>query len=135
MRMNARAWLVVVAVAAGACYQDDWCDEESFEVKVSGTCAPEQRLVLSRFSSCDIRLQSSSSAPPAGLPPAGASDQARRPLREGEWQIYGEICPSGAATCAAPEPRRCVARRVEWRLELACFDGMGAPACHATMTE
>jgi hypothetical protein len=56
--------------------------------------------------------------------------------RQGQWQIYGVVCPATEPKCKTPtEFRRCFATRVQWRLELECIDGAGAPVCKAQLTE
>lgn len=112
----------------------DYCQKnESLELKVSGTCpGGAKTMTLSRLG-CALAI---ANAPlDIGLPPIGAVPQDERPLRQGGWQIWGDLASVPKEAPPAVRFRRCVAERVGWRLEVACIDGAGQDACHATLTE
>jgi hypothetical protein len=114
--------------AAFGCDPETCPNDESFVVDESGTCAraPTQFTLAAQM--CRIFVQGES--PLNGLPTRGAMSQHPRPLREGDFILYGDV-PG-----LAPSPfRLCRAERVEFRLELTCLDAQGAPACTATLTE
>lgn len=89
----------------------------------TGSCAATPQRFTVSIRSCGITLE----APQAvtGLPAAGALDMAGHPFRQGGFLLYG----------GGPEFRLCRARRVEFRLELACLDSRGEPVCDAVLTE
>jgi hypothetical protein len=107
-------------------------DEETLELKVSGNCAAGPTNAELTSSMCGVRLTFSD--PTLLLPTSGQVDQARDPLRQGGWQIYGGVC-AGGQSCAAVQFRRCIATRIASRLVLDCIDGNGAPVCQADLTE
>lgn len=125
---------VAMVVALAGCGDDADCrGEETVDLKMTGTCAPEPRTFTLVRSGCRLSVI----APPGwtGLPASGAVDQAQHPIRKGGWQLFGPVCPPGPLDCTGSEFRRCTATRVAFRLELTCIDGTGAPACTAELTE
>jgi len=127
---------LLALTAAPACEDEYECaGDEQVRVSMAGECASEPRtFTLARRFRCEISVEAPSG--PTGLPASGALGQARHPIRKGGWQLYGYLCGDGTTLCEAPGTfRRCTAERVEWRIELACTDGTGAPVCRATLTE
>jgi hypothetical protein len=115
----ALGWL---ALGAAAC-TDHQCPDDSFVVEENGTCADVPRQLTLSASLCRVYLSNPSG--PTGLPSSGALGQDERPLRQGDFILYGD----------QPSFRLCRASRVQYRLELACIDGTGAPVCDAAFTE
>jgi hypothetical protein len=124
--------LVAALLLLGACGPD--CPDDEFIVKVAGTCTTAPTTVIVRARSCFLQILAPDAT--SGLPPQGQLDQAAEPVRRGGWQIYGPVCAASDPMCKTPtEFRRCFATRVQWRLELECQDGAGAPVCKAELTE
>lgn len=117
---------------ASACDEDE-LPIEKLMVTMSGTCAAaELALTIEPLWNGTLRLVAGQDA---DIPNRGARGQSQLPLRQGEWQIYGDRCLPDRA-CPGPVPfRRCVARRITWFLELDCTDGTGTPACQARLRE
>jgi hypothetical protein len=123
------AGLMVLALLAGGC-DDQRCITEDVQVRAEGTCfGAAQDLTIHAFG-CRITTAGAGS-----LPAAGAAYDGLARIRDGGWALYGDTCPANDPRCATPQFRLCRARRVEWRLELDCVDGSGAPVCQATLTE
>jgi hypothetical protein len=116
-----------------ACEPDSYCPKgESFPVRIQGTCSDTPSEAQLSSSQCGVTLEAKAGVV-LGLPARGALAQDPRPLREGGWQVYGNVCPSGQL-CNSPF-RRCVAVRAEYQLQVDCSDGNGAPVCSAIITE
>jgi hypothetical protein len=129
--MSRAAFLAIaLALAAGAACDPDLCVSEDVRLHAEGSCVGGAQDLELRAYGCRLTASGSTMLPARG---GAYDDQAR--VRDGGWALYGEACPGGDPRCARPEFRLCRARRVEWRLELACVDGAGAPVCQATLTE
>jgi hypothetical protein len=114
--------LVWLALSAAAC-TDRQCPDDSFVVEENGTCADTARQLTLSATACRVSLANASG--PTGLPSSGALGQDERPLREGDFILYSD----------QPSFRLCRASRVQYRLEIGCVDGTGAPVCDAILTE
>jgi hypothetical protein len=126
--------IAALAAAAAGCDTVDCSNNESFVVDENGSCAAAPRRFT--LSSISCRVATVEQDGPTGLPSVGALGQDQRPLRQGGFLLYGDVCPDGMASgCPDPAFRLCRSRRVDFRLEVSCVDGMGAPACDATLTE
>jgi len=126
--MNKVSWMraaVVVSWLAGAgCDTYDCENAEAFVVDEAGTCASAPQQFTLEVSSCRVRVLADMAL--TGLPATGALGQDHRPLRQGGFILFTEdVAPF----------RLCRARRVEYRLELACVDGTGAAVCDGILTE
>lgn len=120
----ARAWIAVAWLASAGCDPGDCANEESFVVDEVGTCASTPQRFTLEASYCRVRVLADMAL--TGLPASGAFGQDPRPLRQGGFTLYTQdVAPF----------RLCRARRVEYRLELACVDGTGAPVCDGILTE
>ena len=122
---TALAALALLATTPG-CDEQDCPDNEEFLVDMNGTCTASPRGFWLKSEHCRVSITDSSPAD-SGLPLHGAMSQAKKPLRQGDFILYG---PVGEASF-----RLCRARRVAFELQLACFDGTGAPVCDAVLTE
>ena len=120
----ARAGIVVAWLASAGCDPYDCENEESFVVDEIGTCASTPQQFTIEAISCRVRVYADMAL--TGLPASGTLGQEQRPLRQGGFMLF---------TQDAAQFRLCRARRVEYRLELACVDDTGAPVCDATLTE
>jgi hypothetical protein len=135
-----QAWLMLALALAGvACDQDHPCGgtgyggpRELLRLKVEGSCVAAPVELELEANGC--RLTGRKMGPAIGFPLHGAKDQAGHSIREGEWQLFGTACPI-QGPCAMGQFRRCLARRVEWRIELDCFNDQGEPVCQAVLTE
>jgi hypothetical protein len=131
MSRRGLAGIALLALAAGApACDDDPCISEHLHLRAEGSCLGVAQDIELEAYGCRLTTSDAN-----GLPRTGAAYDALARLRDGGWALYGEICPAGDPACATPAFRLCRARRVEWRLELACVDGAGAPVCQATLTE
>jgi hypothetical protein len=120
---GAAALLALAAGLTGGCDSPDCADSESFMVIENGSCAPAPLQLTLGVSSCQVYL----SAPErSGLPGTGAVGQDRRPLRQGEFMLYGGD---------GSDFRLCRATRVSFQLNLDCVDAAGSPVCQAVLTE
>jgi hypothetical protein len=117
------ASFVVASFGVVSCTDEDHCPTERFVVIENGTCAEGSPRFEVSSDSCVVSLASTWAT--AGLPLHGALSARRVPLRNGDFLLYGD----------SPTFRLCRATRVDFRLELTCVDGTGAPACEATWTE
>lgn len=117
--------LPLVALAAFGCDSYTCDNDETIVVDEVGTCAPAPTRTTLSSLACRVFLSSSSGS--TGLPARGAMSQSPRPLRQGDFILYGDDSSTGF--------RLCRAQRVEFRLELACVDAQGAAVCNATLTE
>jgi hypothetical protein len=116
-------WLLGALLAAAGCEEPECPEAESIEVEETGSCAVgPQRF---RLSSVACAVTASGATALTGLPMEGQLGMAALPLRQGDFVLFSD----------GPPARICRARRVEFRLELACFDGSGAPLCDAVLTE
>jgi hypothetical protein len=127
------AALMVVGVLAAGCDGPACPDAETLSVKVAGTCAAGPTTAMLSSAGCGVGLISSD--PTLRLPTTGQLDQAREPLRQGGWVIYGSVCPGGPPCPSPADFRRCIATRIGSRLVLDCLDGNGATACRAELSE
>ena len=73
------------------------------------------------------------------IPQSGAYGRGVGPLREGGFQLYGDMCLPNGRPCppsaAGSRFRRCEAVRERWFIELRCTDGFGAATCSAQISE
>ena len=104
--------------------------DEVIHLKVDGACPGFPQMVKLVRHGCGIEIMGFMET---GLPRFGQVPQDERPIRQGGWQLYGAIRPATGAPIDVF--RRCKAARLDWRLEVACIDGHGQPACDATLTE
>jgi hypothetical protein len=128
--------LIMLAGAALAtgCDPESLCTvQDDLQLKVVGSCPEGPVRVNLALDFCRLRFWGATGN--TGLPETGALAQMPRPVREGGWQIYGQVCPTSATPCPEPEFRLCKAERVAWQLDLLCLDGAGQPVCEATLTE
>jgi hypothetical protein len=130
MRAAGAAPLLALAIAAaglaGGCDSPDCTDSESLTVIENGSCAPAPPVQLTLgVTACQVYLDATGSAM-SGLPRTGAVGQDRRPLRQGDFVLYGGD---------GPDFRLCRATRVDFQLDLDCVDGSGSPVCQAVLTE
>ena len=103
---------------------------EIVHLKIDGTCPGRMQEFDLEAYGCSLSVRTTTG--PLGLPPEGAVDGEIDPIRRGGWQLYG--CLSGTEPCPGSF-RRCVARRVDFHLDVSCIDGSGAPVCDAVLTE
>ena len=114
--------LASLVLAAAGC-TDQACPSEAFVVDENGTCADAPSQFTLQSENCSVLVASPSG--PTGLPTTGTLGQSESPLRQGGFMLYGTM----------PAFRLCLAKRVDYRLELSCVDGTGAPVCEAALTE
>lgn len=142
---RARTALVAVWLGLGACDNDALegpqhdPDPDELPLRMFGSCTTggESTLVLSRRArQGNISVMTSSNL---DVPASGAFVRSRRPLRDGGWQLFGDVCLPNGRLCPDSRDgskfRRCVARRVDWFLQLTCTDGFGNPTCDAQLME
>ena len=128
---SGRLAALALALLTGAAACDDKpCIEEELHVHAEGSCVGGVKDIT--IKAYDCRLTDDGYG---FLPASGAAYDGLARVRDGGWALYGDVCPEGTPRCTTPEFRLCRARRVEWRLELDCVDGSGAPVCQATLTE
>ena len=133
-----RTWCCVALVAVlamPACTKNDCSDTETVMVNVTGDCGIATQVTF-QVAECRIQI-GDGEAESSGLPPSGTLNQAQSSFRRGGWIIYGPLpTPDAGALGAAPSTFKvCKARRVDWRLELDCWNGSGERVCGATLTE
>jgi hypothetical protein len=125
MKRMAAFVLALGALVALGCEGRECAPNEEFVVDEVGTCASAPRQFKLKVDDCRLSLGEPRAV--TGLPATGSADPNGNPARDGGFLLYGGD---------KSDPfRLCRARRVEFRLELSCFDGTGAPACQATLTE
>ena len=130
MRAGALTVLAFALLAGAVACDDHPCITEELHVRAEGSCLGSAKDLTIKAYGCRLTADGDGFLPTSG----GAYDGLAR-VRDGGWALYGDVCPPGQPRCAGPEFRLCRARRVEWRLELDCVDGSGAPVCQATLTE
>ena len=122
-RASTLSLLAAVAALALGCADPKCPGDESFVVNERGTCSAATLQFTLTSSSCRVYIQSPTGM--TGLPQKGALGPHPVPLREGGFMLYDDM----------PSFRMCRARRVDYWLELSCFDGNGDAACQTNLTE
>lgn len=70
------------------------------------------------------------------LPRRGSLTRDGGDIREGEFVLYGPVCPGSAEPCSSSAPFIfCSVDRAGWSLQLACIDSMFAPYCTGKLDE
>jgi hypothetical protein len=122
-RLSLASWLAAGAALALGCTDPQCPGDESFVVTESGTCSVAPLQFTLGGGRCRVDVTSPTGM--TGLPQKGAMGPHPVPLREGGFILYDDL----------PSFRMCRARRVDYRLELSCFDGKGDGVCQASLTE
>jgi hypothetical protein len=147
LRHRPRALTAILVAAVISCEPPgpDAPDEDPRDlvVLVTGDCAAggAGSAVLRRIDAVEdrgARVELSSGAA-IDIPEGGAYGVVRGSLRQGGFQLYGDICLPNGRPCppsrAGSRFRRCVAVRRDWFLELRCTDGLGLPTCTSQVRE
>jgi len=116
-----RAIVTFVALGLAAC-DDPECPDDQFVVEENGSCASSPQRFTISATQCNVALTATADA---GLPTQGAMGPSPVPLRQGGFILYTD----------SPSFRLCRAQRVDYRLELSCFDNDDALVCQAELTE
>jgi hypothetical protein len=117
--------LALGALVAAGCDDRECAPNEEFVVDEVGSCASAPRQFKLKVEGCRLFLGEPRAV--TGLPATGSADPNGSPARDGGFLLY--------SSDRFDPFRLCRARRVEFRLELSCVDGTGAPVCQATLTE
>ena len=112
-----------LALVTTACDDAPCSDNEQFVVNENGTCSSTPQQLTISASNCHVSLSGATSD--TGLPMQGAMGSHPAPLRQGGFLLFGD----------KPSFRLCHAQRVDYRLELSCFDNDDALVCQAQLTE
>jgi hypothetical protein len=132
VRLWLAAWLVLLLPS---CTKDEDCQgEERVLLDIAGTCASGDTQFELVRQGCTLSVVYTRAGHLA-IPTHGAIDQEQHPIRQGGWQLYGEVCPAADPGCAAGEFRRCVAQRQRDSIDLVCFGNDTAEVCRGTLTE
>jgi hypothetical protein len=115
------ALVTFLALALTACDVPP-CQDDQFVVNENGSCASSPQQFTITATSCHVSLNATADA---GLPIRGEMGADPVPLRQGGFILYAD----------SPSFRYCRAVRVDYRLELTCFDNDGAQVCQADLTE
>jgi hypothetical protein len=115
--------LAVVTALALGCNDPDCMGDEAFIVNENGTCSAMPLQFTLAATGCRVYIQGPTGM--TGLPQQGAMGPHPAPLRQGGFMLYDD----------QPSFRMCRARRVDYWLELSCFDGKGDAICQTNLTE